>query len=249
MNYDEVFPDMNRHDSMNRRIYGVTVGIVTNVNDPEKQGRVKLKLPLRECENETDWVRIASIMAASDLGAFFLPEVNDEVLVAFNEGNVREPFVIGALWNPQSPPPAYTVGDKVNMRKLKTRSGHEIIFTEESGKEKIEILTPGGHSLTMDDEAKKIDFKNGTGNNNLLIEGQSNKISINSDQKILLKANSSSVEIDKSGGITIKSTGSIKIESSSSLKIKGQQVDIEGQMMNIKGSGMVKIQGSMVKIN
>lgn len=249
MNYYEPFSDMNMHDSMNRRIYGVSVGIVTNVDDPEKLGRVKLKLPLRECENETDWVRIVSLMAASDLGAFFLPEVNDEVLVAFNEGNVREPFVIGVLWNPQAKPPEYTVGDKVNMRKLKTRSGHEIIFTEESGKEKIEILTPGGHSLTMDDEAKKIELKDTSGNNNVLIEGQSNKISINSDQKIVLKANSSSVEIDKSGGITVKSSGSIKIESSSSLKIKGQQVDIEGQMLNIKGSGMVKIQGSMVKIN
>jgi uncharacterized protein involved in type VI secretion and phage assembly len=249
MNYYEPFSELNPHDATNRRIYGVSVGIVTNVNDPEKQGRVKLKLPLRECENETDWVRIASLMAASDLGAFFLPEVNDEVLVAFNEGNVREPFVIGVLWNPKAKPPVYTVGEKVNIRKLKTRSGHEIVFTEESGKEKIEILTPGGHSLTMDDEAKKIELKNGTGNNNLVIEGQGNKISINSDQKILCKAQSSSVEIDSSGGITIKSTGSIKIESSASLKIKGQQIDIEGQMLNLKGNGMVKINGSMVKIN
>lgn len=225
---------------MNRKLYGVLVGVVTNNKDPEKLGRVKLKLPIRECENETGWVRVATLMAGNSMGSFFLPEVGDEVLVAFHEADVRQPYVIGMLWNSKEKPPEDNADGKNNIRKFKSRSGHELIFGDESSKEKIEIKTQKGQNILMDDSGSgKIQIK--SGNNQITIDAAGNEISIKSDMKISIKTGSNSIEIDASG---------IKIESSAQLKIKAQMLDIEaGGMMNIKSSGILNIQGSMVKIN
>lgn len=225
-------------------VSSVTVGIVTNNKDPEKLGRVKLKLPIRECENETDWVRIATLMAGKEMGSFFLPEVGDEVLVAFNEGDVRKPFVIGMLWNSQEPPPEKNEDGKNNIRKFKSRSGNEIIFGDEKGKEKITVKTAKGQIIQMQDESNgKIEIKDQSGNNLVNIDGGKNEITIKSNMKMKLECQSCTIELDAS-------QNTIKIESALQLKIKGQMVDIEaGASMNIKSDGILNIKGSMVKIN
>lgn len=239
MNLYDSLSSMNK--PMNRRINGVMVGIVTNNKDPEKLGRVKVKLPIRECENETEWARIATLMAGSEMGSFFLPEVGDEVLVAFNEADVRKPYVIGMLWNLKQKPPETNEDGKNNIRKFKSRSGNEIIFGDESGKEKIEIQTKNGLSLLMDDSGKKIEVK--SSNNKLLIDGNSNQVTIEGDMKIIIKAKSCTVELDSAAN-------SLKIESPMQLKIKAQMVDIEASaQMNIKSDGILNIKGAMVKIN
>ncbi len=88
-----------------RRAYGVAAGIVTNNQDPDGLGRVRIRFPWLSDDNETDWARIATMMAGSGRGSFFLPEVGDEVLVAFEHGDINHPFVIGMLWNGVDTPP------------------------------------------------------------------------------------------------------------------------------------------------
>ncbi|GBF34821.1 VgrG protein [Desulfocucumis palustris] len=228
----------------NKKVYGVMVGVVTNNKDPEKLGRVKVKLPLRECQNETFWARMATLMAGNNMGSFFLPEVNDEVLVAFNEGDLHQPFVIGMLWNNKDKPPETNEDGKNNIRKIKSRSGHEIIFGDESSKESITIKTSKGHTVTMDDSGTgKIEIKDKDGKNTITIASGTNEITLNSDAKINLKSKSNSVLIDSM-------QNSVTIESAMQLKIKSQKIDIEaGGMMTVKSGGMLTIQGSMVKIN
>ena len=87
------------------RIYGVVVGIVTNNQDPDGMGRIKVKLPRISGEDESNWARVVSFMAGKEMGAFFLPEVEDEVLVAFEHGDINQPYVIGSLWNGVDAPP------------------------------------------------------------------------------------------------------------------------------------------------
>ena len=231
-------------NSRNTTINSVLIGIVTNIKDPEKLGRVKLKLPLRESENETDWVRIATLMAGKEMGSFFLPEVGDEVLVAFSEGDVRKPFVIGMLWNSEEPPPEKNEDGKNNIRKFKSRNGNEIIFGDESGKEKITIHTAKGQIINMQDESNgKIEIKDQSGNNLINIDGAKNEITIQSNMKMTLKSRSCSIVIDST-------QNSITIESALQLKIKAQMIDIEaGASMNIKSDGILNIKGTMVKIN
>jgi uncharacterized protein involved in type VI secretion and phage assembly len=107
-------------------INGVVVGLVTNVSDPEKLGRIKVHFPWLDENHESDWIRIATLMAGNDRGSFFMPEVSDEVLVAFEHGDTRFPVVIGFLWNGKDKPPAKHVRDRI----LKSKNGHTIRFLD-----------------------------------------------------------------------------------------------------------------------
>lgn len=203
------------------RIAGVVLGIVTGLEDSEHIGMVKIKFPLRECEDEGYWARVASLFAGSFRGTYFLPEVGDEVLIAFEDGYIDKPFVIGSLWNGKDKPPADGSDGKNNIKTIKSRSGHEIIFNDnsEEKKEKIEIRTKAGHSIVLDDSdgKEKIEVKDKTG---------SNSIVINSAEK------------------------SIEITSQMSLKIKSQKIEIESDTtMTIKAGAKLDIQGAIVKIN
>jgi uncharacterized protein involved in type VI secretion and phage assembly len=203
------------------KIRGVAVALVTNNQDDKKMGRVKVRYLWREKSDESYWARIAVPMAGKDRGSFFLPEVGDEVLVAFEREDIRHPYVIGALWNGKDTPPETNSDGKNNIRKIKSRSGHEIIFNDdhEGKKEKIEIHTKAGHKVVLDDAAGK------------------EKI------EILDKTGSNFVKID-----SVKN--SISIESAAQLKIKSQKIDIEaGAAMTLKAGATLTIQGALVKIN
>ena len=137
MSITDVLEQGRRSES---KIYGVVVGIVTNNKDPEELGRVKVKLPRISGEDESHWARVATFMAGKDRGAFFLPEVNDEVLVAFEHGDINMPYVIGSLWNGVDKPLETNSDGKNNVRVIKSRSGHIIRLNDKDGEEKIEII-------------------------------------------------------------------------------------------------------------
>lgn len=103
------------------KIPGVGVAIVVDVNDPEKLGRLRLKFPWMDDE-ESPWAPVAASFAGKDRGAFYMPEVGDEVLVAFELGNFDHPFVVGFLWNGKDTPPT----DDVHLRLFRSVNGHEI---------------------------------------------------------------------------------------------------------------------------
>lgn len=229
--------------NLNSRIFGVTIGVVTNNKDPEKMGRVKLKLPLRECQNETNWARVATLMTGKEMGSFFLPEVGDEVLVAFNEGDVSRPFVIGALWNSKEGPPLTNEDGKNNIRKLKSRSGNEVIFYDEDGKESIEIKTKAGQTIKMEDDSEgKLTLRDKSGKNLLEIVSQNNQIILKADMKIDIQAGTSKITMDGT-------KNSIELESSMEIKLKAQKLDIEGGTINIKSDGPLALKGAIVKLN
>jgi uncharacterized protein involved in type VI secretion and phage assembly len=170
--------------------------------------------------------------------------VGDEVLVAFNDGDVHQPFIIGMLWNSKDKPPETNEDGKNNIRKIKSRSGHEIILGDEASKEKITVKTAKGQTINLDDSGSgKIEIKDKDGKNTITIDTASNQITLTSDLKINIKSKSNTIVIDAmQNGITI--------ESGMQLKIKSQKIDIEaGAMMNIKSGGILSIQGAMVKVN
>lgn len=111
-------------------INGVVVGLVTQVD----VGKVKVNFPWLDDQHETDWIRIASVMSGDKRGAFFMPEVHDEVLVGFDQGSPRVPYVIGALWNGKDATP----GQDVRDRRFTSKNGHMIRFLD---------ATPSGGSL------------------------------------------------------------------------------------------------------
>jgi uncharacterized protein involved in type VI secretion and phage assembly len=253
------------------RTYGVVAGIVTNNKDPDELGRLKVKFPWFSDNNETDWVRLTTFMAGGVRGSFFLPEVGDEVLVAFEHGNINRPYVIGALWNGVDKPPETNSDGKNNIRKIKSRSGHELIFNDKENKENVEIHTKAGHRIFLDDASgeEKLEILDKTGNNSILIDSVENSITVSGQKKIDINSGNNSIIINsdensiaissqmkieiKSGSnsITIDSVAnSIAISSQVQLSIKAQSIEIEaGGMMTIKSSGILTLQGSLVKIN
>jgi uncharacterized protein involved in type VI secretion and phage assembly len=108
------------------KINGVVIGLVTNVSDELKQNRIKVRFPWLDDSQETDWIRIATMMAGGSRGSMFMPEVDDEVLVAFEHGDPRFPYVVGFLWNGQDKPP----GEHVRDRKIVSKNGHQIRFLD-----------------------------------------------------------------------------------------------------------------------
>ncbi len=205
----------------NGKISGVVIGVVTNNQDDDGMGRIKVKFPWRD-ENADDsyWARIASLMAGPDRGAYFLPEVGDEVLVTFDHGDMHHPYIIGGLWNGNDQPPETNDDGKNNIRKIKSRSGHEIIFNDdaEASQEKLEIHTKAGHKITLDDSSggEKIEIIDKSGNNSMTIDSVQNEISIKSSMKLSIESQM----------IEIKSGGMMNIEATGNLTIKGAMVMI-----------------------
>ena len=215
------------------KIFGVVVGVVTNNQDPDKLGRVKVKLPWLDDQDESNWARIATTMAGNNRGTFFLPEVDDEVLLAFEHGNVAKPYVIGGLWNGVDAPVRDNADGKNNLRVIRSRAGHEVILNDEDGKEQVEIKTKAGHQVLLDDTSgsEKIAIVDKGGDNKIEIDSAAGSIAITAKTKITLKAPTVEVTADqemtaKSAKVEITSDGPAKLESSAILTVKGSMVKI-----------------------
>lgn len=214
MNFLDVLNHSVNEEARSGRIHGVVIGVVTNNQDPDKMGRVKVKFPWLSDVDESWWARIAAPMAGKQRGAYFLPEVNDEVLVAFEHGDVRFPYVLGALWNGQDAPPITNSDGKNNIRMIQSRSGHVVKLNDEDGKETIEII----------DKSQK---------NSIVIDTSKNTVTITSDKDITLSASkgtikldAQNVEISGSQGAKLKSGGTMNVEASGAMTVKGSTVDI-----------------------
>jgi uncharacterized protein involved in type VI secretion and phage assembly len=248
-----------------KRVYGVAAGIVTNNKDPNKLGQIKVRFPWLSDKNESNWVRVATLMSGKQMGSFFLPEVGDEVLVAFENGNINAPYVIGCLWNGKTKPPETNKDGKNNIRTIKSRSGHEIRFDDTDQKEKLEIKTKSGHYISLDDTSSKgkIDIQTKAGHK-FVMDDKSGKekieIQSKAGHKFLLDDTSGKGKVafqSKAGHQIVldDASGSEKVEikdKSGSNKIvidsAKKAVDIESSLKFKIKSNDVTIEGTKVTI-
>lgn len=195
----------SRSRSTDKRYYGVVEGIVTDNVDPAKEGRVKLKFPWFDEQMETEWCRVSQIYAGNGYGAFFVPEIGDEVLVSFIHGDMRMPIIIGGLYNGKDKPPSSRQQDK-DEKMIRTKGGHQITLDDTQGKEKIVIVdAKNKNSVEIDTAGDSITIKASTG-------------------KLILDAQG--IEIKSGKGIEVSATTTVKIEAKSTMDIKGATVNI-----------------------
>jgi len=135
---------------------GVVTGKVVSTNDPDHQGRVKVAFPYLGGQNESYWAPVATLLAGGGRGAWFMPEKEDEVLVAFNQDDVAHPYIIGFLWNGKDTPP----DPKADNRVLVTPGGHTLRF-EDGGGKKVIIKSSSGQTITLDDSDGSITMQGG----------------------------------------------------------------------------------------
>ena len=196
------------------RLYGVTVGVVTNNQDPDDLGRVKVRFPWLSDEDESHWARVLTPMAGKERGLYCLPEVDDEVLVAFEHGQADFPYVLGALWNGQDKPPESNSDGKNNKRTIKSRSGHLIRLDDTEGGEKIEIV-------------------DAQGKNSILISTADNTITITADADITIRSSGGKLQLS-GNGIELTSQAGVKIDAGQNLDLQASaQLNVKGAIVNI----------------
>jgi uncharacterized protein involved in type VI secretion and phage assembly len=169
---------------------GVAVAIVRQNKDDSGLGRVKVSYPWHSQPTESHWARIATPMAGKSRGMYFLPEIEDEVLVAFERGDLRFPYIVGSLWNGVDKPPETNSDGKNDIRQIRTRKGHKVTF-DDGRKGLVRIELNDGKKLQIDDDGIRIED---TGGNRIVIDSKSGGISITAAAKLELKAPQIAIE-------------------------------------------------------
>ena len=194
------------------KYYGVYSAVVSDVKDPEDLGRVKVLLPWLDqsripakFRQKGIWARLATLMAGNDRGSWFIPDVDDEVLVAFEGGDSRRPYVIGSLWNGNDNPPESIDSRGRNNRKvLKSRNGVKVTLDDTDGSESLLLETPAGQKISLKDGSQSLTIEDASGNS---LELAASGITINAAARVTI--NASMVEIN--AGMT-KASGVVKCD-------------------------------------
>ena len=171
------------------RWYGVYPALVSDIRDPDGQGRVKLTLPWSPDtggERYEVWARVATLMGGNNRGSWFIPDVNDEVLVVFEGGDPRRPYVIGGLWNGTDSPPETMDGAGNNFKKVvRSRNGVKVTLDDTDGQEKFICETPGGQKITLKDGPGTVEIVDSNGNS---IKMEASGITVNASAKVTINA-------------------------------------------------------------
>ncbi|MBY0457613.1 MAG: phage baseplate assembly protein V [Gemmataceae bacterium] len=209
-------PDAERveHERLSTGLGGLWPGVypalVTDVRDPDGQGRVKISLPWSPDPKQggyAAWARVATLMAGPGRGTWVVPDPGDEVLVAFEGGHPERPYVLGALWNGRDAPPESMDEAGRNARKvIRTRSGLVIALDDTGGTESVTISTPGGQKFALKDGPSAVEILDGSGN---------------------------SVKLE-AGGITIQAASVVTI-SAGQVNVSAGQVTVSAGMSKFSG--------------
>lgn len=237
---------------------GVVTAIVTNNNISGDSnsgqgdwGMVKVKYPWLDSGQESFWARIAGPGFGAQRGIYFLPEVNDEVLIAFEHGDFNRPYIIGGLFNGKDAPPEaiskVSVSGKVKTRVIKTRTGHTIRFVDQDGGEEyIEIVDAKSNTtIKMDTQQKKItiDSKDKieiVAQGDLSLQSKTGKVDIRAQQGMSLQGMT----------VDVKGTSSVNVESNGNTTVKGMTFSAQGNTTaEVRGSATLTLQAGLVKIN
>ena len=206
-----IFDQLFAPPTDSQRFYGIVVAKVSSNIDEDGLGRVKVTYPWLSNTDTSYWARLATPMAGKERGFFFLPEVGDEVLVAFEHGMIEFPYVLGGLWNGVDKPPEKKDA-QINRRTIKSTSGHLICLDDSSGKEKIEIIDKSGSNSIIIDTAN--DSMTITASGDLTIQSTGGK---------LILSGSKGVEIKTDDNMTLKAAKKMNLKAGPELVIKSSK--------------------------
>lgn len=193
-------------------VKGVAIALVTQNQDPEKLCRVKVRFPWHDKPTESYWARLATPMAGNERGLVLIPEVGDEVLVAFEREDVRFPCVLGALWNGQDAPPFANDDGKNDKRILQSRKKHYLLFND-GATGIVELHHEKGRKIVLDDNGFAVQDEKG---NVVKVDSNSGAMTIEAKGQLNIKA----------ATITIEATGTLELKASGTVTMRGSLVNI-----------------------
>jgi Rhs element Vgr protein len=223
---------------------GLQIGVVTKLDqDPDSNYRIQLKIPTLGSDSNLIWARLASYYASSGYGNFFIPEINNEVIVGFINQDPSNPIILGSLYSSKYKMPNELTADN-NIKSIVTRSKLQVTFDDENSV--ITLKTPNGNLITLSDKDKSITL---TDQNKNTISMGENGINISSEKDIVISAKCA-VSINSTSDTTVKATGNVKI---SGLNVSAQAdtgLTLKGNATaELSSSGLTTIKGAMVNIN
>jgi uncharacterized protein involved in type VI secretion and phage assembly len=191
---------------------GVAIGVVTQNQDPDGLCRVKVRFPWHEKASESYWARLAVLMAGKERGTVFIPEVGDEVLVAFEREDLRFPYILGALWNGKDKPPLANDDGKNDKRIIKSRKKHSLMF-DDGTQGVVELKHEKGRRIVFDDNGFIVEDERG---NTVKVDSNSGSMTIEAKGQLSIKA----------ATISIEATGTLDVKASATLTLRGSLVNI-----------------------
>ena len=231
----------------------ILIGTVISNYNPLKPASVKVSLSGKPVGmGITAWAKVAMPSAADGSGIYSLPNVGDEVVVAFLEGEIDMPIVIGSLYGGTKLPPAEVMTPFNNVKMIRTNSGNMLKIDDLQG---IKLVSSANQSLELNDSQLSVSLNDSTGQTGININNGS--VSVKGLSGINIKSGACEISIDGSGqNVTIKGM-SINIEAMQNLVLKGMQVSISGQMVSVsadaqldmKSAGAANVKGTVLKLN
>lgn len=250
------------------KYYGLVIGIVTNNQDPDKLGRLKVKFPWLSDEVESDWARAAYPMAGPSRGFWWMPEIDDEVLVGFQHGDPSYPFVIGSLYNGVDKPPkidditstfggtgydhgAYDASGrdfnedgKDDLRFIRSRSGHLIVLDDKDGDERVVVTDmTGKHRIEIH-----------TADSRLVITSEDGDIELIAQETILLRCenlvtesrNDTTMDVGNDMTITVGNDQTVDVTNKITRKTKNSDIsETSGMALNFESKMGTKVKAGM----
>lgn len=207
----EAVPRETEHEA-GGYVKGVAIALVTQNKDDEGLCRVKVRYPWHDKPRESYWARLATPMAGKQRGMVMIPEIGDEVLVAFEREDVRFPYVLGSLWNGEDKPPLANGDGKNDKRIIKSRKKHYLLF-DDGASGVVELHHEKGRKIVLDDNGFLVQDEKG---NVIKVDSNSGTMTIEAKGQLSIKA----------ATITIEATGTLEIKASATVKIQGSLVNI-----------------------
>ena len=225
-------------------VSGLQIGIVKKLDaDPEGESRVQVSVPVMQASDDTLWARLTNFYGSNGFGAFFVPEIGDEVVLAYLDSDPSHPVILGSLWSNKRKPP-YELSAENNTKAIVTRCKSKIEFDD--AKKIITVTTPGNNKVVLSDEGKSILLQDQNGNK---VELGAGGITLDSPKDIKISAK---------GSIAIDATSAISVSSKADVKSSGLNVSCDAQVAftakgaasaELSASGQTVVKGAMVRIN
>lgn len=255
---------IQKTETGDNRIFGVAVGTVAKNFDQNMPGRVCVTVPTRDEEaNELKWARVCLTSGGNGWGHYFLPEVGDQVLLAFEQGNMERPYVIGCILKDNDRFLKKAADEDNTFKKITTKNGSTITFEDkkegEGEKDKILISTAKDmHRIELDNEKHTVQISDKEGKNRITMKTEAGQMELLAEKKLtiqvgdniqmILNGSSGTVQL-KADKLKVEAGNSVGISGNSKVKLNGGNVTVEaGSMLKLSSSGAVTVEGMPIRL-
>ncbi|MDO4261617.1 MAG: phage baseplate assembly protein V [Eubacteriales bacterium] len=244
----------------NQKATGFVQGTVVENNNPDFKGMVKVEFTVWETgKNMCEWVRLMAPAAGPGYGWYWVPEIDETVLVGFIGGSLKRPFLLGSLYPGGAAMVSESFDENNRKKHLRTKGGVDLLLTDEDQKQTIKLTTPKGTVVLVDDENEIVSVADKDAGNTIRMDCKKGETTILSKSKLLLKAGEKTqLQMDGSSGeislkaskVAVSADNEIGLKATAALKAEGAQVKISGQsQVDVQSSGPLSAKGAVVKIN